>query len=74
MKVLEIGATARTSFKQPTKSGDVFYTFEYTEKWGVEGELEQNLPNIKQQLWQHVNNQVNQQIIETQNLYKGATN
>jgi len=70
MKVKEFGATARVSFKQPTKSGDVFYTFDYTETWGVEDENPNNLPNLKAQLWDVVNNEINQRIISVKNMYK----
>lgn len=66
--IKEIRANARISFKQPTKSGDVFYTFEYGETREIrEEEYEQE----KEALWLHVNDEVSKQIIETQKLYKG---
>lgn len=68
MDIQEIKATARVSFKQTTKSGDVFYTYEYTESHSVnpnESEEEQ-----RKNLWNIVNNEVNNQIIETKSLYQ----
>jgi len=68
MHVNEIGAVSRVSFKQVTKSGDVFYTFEYNEKWGIDPT--DNIEELKAQLWKTVNDQVTNQVIETKNLYK----
>ena len=34
--IKEITASARISFKQPTKTGDVFYTFEYGETHSID--------------------------------------
>lgn len=68
MQVNEIGAVSRVSFKQITKSGDVFYTFEYNEKWSVDPN--ENKEELQKKLWETVNNQVTQQVIETKNLYK----
>ena len=70
MKIKDISSTARISFKQQTRSGDVFYTFEETQTWGVEDEPLENVPQIHKQLWETVNNEVNQQIMEVKQAYK----
>ena len=70
MQTKEIGATSRVSFKQVTKSGDVFYTFEFNETLSLNEFDQPNLETIKQQLWKSVNDQVTNQVIETKNLYK----
>ena len=70
MKIKDISSTARISFKQQTRSGDVFYTFEETQTWGVEDEPIENIPQIHKQLWETVNNEVNQQIMEVKQAYK----
>ena len=68
MQTKEIGATSRVSFKQITKSGDVFYTFEFNETRTIDPT--DDLETQKKALWETVNNQVTQQVIETKNLYK----
>ena len=68
MQVKEIGATSRVSFKQATKSGDVFYTFEYTETRTIDPT--DNLQEQNKNLWDTVKDQVIGQVIETKNLYK----
>lgn len=69
--IKEIRANARISFKQITKSGDVFYTFEYGESREINMESSENYESEKQKLWEQVNNEVSKQIIETQKLYGG---
>ena len=64
--IKEISANARVSFKQPTKSGDVFYTFEYGETRTVDTDVETE----KQVLWEAVNNEVNKQIQEVLDRYR----
>lgn len=64
--IKEITANARISFKQVTKSGDVFYTFEYGETRTVEEDIEKE----KKELWDNVNSEVNNQVVEIKNLYK----
>lgn len=64
--IKEISANARVSFKQITKSGDVFYTFEYGQVRTVD---ENNLAEENQKLWDAVNSEVNNQIIEVKKLY-----
>jgi hypothetical protein len=64
--IKEISANARVSFKQITKSGDVFYTFEYGQVRTVD---ESNLVEENQKLWDAVNTEVNNQIIEVKKLY-----
>ena len=66
--IKEINATARVSFKQQTLSGDVFYTFEYGETRTV---AENELETERQKLWNDINEEVNKQVIEVKNLYKG---
>lgn len=68
MQIKEIGATSRVSFKQQTKSGDVFYTFEFTQLRSIDPT--DNLDEQNKDIWKCVNDQVTQQIIETKNLYK----
>ena len=65
--IKEINATARVSFKQATRSGDVFYTFEYGETRTVDNT---DIEEQKQKLWHDVNKEVDNQIIEVKNLYK----
>ena len=65
--IKEISANARISFKQITKTGDVFYTFEYGQ---VRTVMDQN--NIDQEnskLWNDVNAEINNQIMEVKQLY-----
>lgn len=64
--IKEINASARVSFKQPTQSGDVFYTFEYGETRTVG---EENIDEARMALWNDLNNEVNKQIIEVKKLY-----
>lgn len=68
MQTKEIGATSRVSFKQITKSGDVFYTFEFNETRSIDPT--DDLETQKAELWKTVNDQVTQQVIETKNLYR----
>lgn len=63
----EIKASARVSFKQPTMSGDVFYTFEYSEARGVS--TEEDISTQKTSLWTAVNEEINKQVIEVKQLY-----
>ena len=65
--IKEINAIARVSFKQATRSGDVFYTFEYGETRTVDNT---DIEEQKQKLWHDVNKEVDNQIIEVKNLYK----
>ena len=69
MKVKEFGAVSRVSFKQQTKSGDVFYTLEFNETWTVD-ETDTNIEELKTKLWDTVHEQVNQQVIGIKNMYK----
>lgn len=69
MKVKEFGAVSRVSFKQQTKSGDVFYTLEFNETWTLD-ETDTNLDELKAKLWDTVHEQVNQQVIGIKNMYK----
>lgn len=64
--IKERHATSRISFKQPTKSGDVFYTFEFGE---VHTNEDGKIPEAKE-LWDIVNAEVNKQILEVKELYK----
>jgi len=68
--IKEIRANARISFKQITKSGDVFYTFEYGETRENNFETQEQYEQEKAKLWEQVNNEVGQQIIETQKMYQ----
>ena len=70
MNTKEFGAVSRVSFKQPTKSGDVFYTFEFSETWSVDPNDQTQLPQLKQALWETVNNQVIEQVKGTKELYR----
>lgn len=63
--IKEISANARVSFKQPTKAGDVVYTFEYGETRTVES----NVDEERNLLWNDVNNEVNKQIQEVLDRY-----
>ena len=65
--IKEISATARVSFKQITRSGDVFYTFEYGQTRTVEDI--NNLDEENKNLWNDVNEEVNKQIMEVKQLY-----
>lgn len=65
--VNEIKASARVSFKQQTLSGDVFYTFEYTEARGICPE--EDFKQQKTSLWNAVNEEINNQVIEVKKLY-----
>lgn len=69
MEVKEFGAVSRVSFKQQTKSGDVFYTLEFNETWTLD-ETDTNLDELKAKLWDTVHEQVNQQVIGIKNMYK----
>ena len=69
MQVKEFGAVSRVSFKQQTKSGDVFYTLEFNETWTMD-ETDTNLEELKAKLWDTVHEQVNQQVIGIKNMYK----
>lgn len=64
--IKEVSGTARISFKQQTKTGDVFYTFEYGETHSVD----ESIDEARRKLWDNVNGQINEQIIEVKNLYK----
>ena len=65
--IKEISANARVSFKQMTKSGDVFYTFEYGQVRTVEDQ--NNIQNENKKLWDDVNAELNSQIMEIKQLY-----
>jgi hypothetical protein len=69
--IKEITANARISFKQPTKQGDVFYTFEYGETRSGKYDTQELYEAEKAKLWEQVNNEVGKQVIETQKLYQG---
>jgi hypothetical protein len=64
--IKEITANARISFKQVTRSGDVFYTFEYGETRTVESDIEQE----RKELWDTVNDEINKQVVEVKTLYQ----
>ncbi len=66
----EIRANARISFKQMTKSGDVFYTFEYGETRKSNFETKEDYEKEKELLWKQVNDELTKQILETKALYK----
>lgn len=70
--ITEIRANAKISFKQLTKQGDVFYTFEYGETRQGDYSTQEQYEAEKQKLWEQVNNEVGKQVIETQKLYTGA--
>lgn len=70
----EIRASAKVSFKQPTKSGDVFYTFEYGETRKDNFESQEAYEEAKNILWNQVNDEVTKQILQTKALYKGDRN
>ena len=65
--IKEISANARISFKQITKTGDVFYTFEYGQVRTVEDE--NNIHEENSKLWNDVNAEINNQIMEVKQLY-----
>ena len=67
----EIRATARVSFKQTTKAGDVFYTFEYGETRSNNFETKEQYETEKDVLWKQVNDEITKQIMETKALYGG---
>ena len=69
--IKEIRANSRVSFKQQTRSGDVFYTFDYGETWQDNFENPQQYEQTKQKLWDVVNEEINKQIIEIKKLYNG---
>ena len=68
--IKSIEAHARISFKQPTRSGDVFYTYEYSETRDL-SEVS-NIEEEKQKLWDDVNHEVERQIIQTKEMYKNS--
>lgn len=68
--IKEIRANARTSFKQQTLQGDVFYTFEYGETRQDDYDSVEKYEQDKALLWQQVNNEVNKQINETLQKYR----
>lgn len=68
--IKQITANARISFKQVTKSGDVFYTFEYGEVREGDYSTQEQYEAEKTKLWQQVNNEVGKQVTETLNQYK----
>ena len=68
--IKQIQANARISFKQVTKQGDVFYTFEYGEVRESNYERQEQYEQEKNKLWEQVNNEVGKQVIETQKLYR----
>jgi hypothetical protein len=68
--IKEIRANARTSFKQQTVIGDVFYTFEYGETRQDDYDSVEKYEQDKALLWQQVNNEVNKQIQETLKKYQ----
>lgn len=65
--IKEISANARISFKQITKTGDVFYTFEYGQVRTVQDQNNVDQENFK--LWNDVNAEINNQIMEVKQLY-----
>ena len=70
----EIRANARVSFKQVTRAGDVFYTFEYGETRKTNFESKEQYENEKTMLWKQVNDEVTKQIMETKALYNQGNN
>lgn len=72
--ITEIRATARISFKQPTKQGDVFYTFEYGETESGDFLQPEQYEQSRQALWNRVNNEVGNQVTATINQYRENTN
>ena len=68
--IKEIRANARTSFKQTTLQGDVFYTFEYGETRQDDYASVEKYEQDKALLWQQVNNEVNKQIAQTLEKYQ----
>ena len=67
--IKEIRANARTSFKIPTKQGDVFYTFEYGETRADDYDTQEKYEQDKVLLWQQVNHEVGKQIAATYKQY-----
>lgn len=67
--IKEIRANARVSFKQITKTGDVFYTFEYGETREDNYETKEKYEQDKALLWKQVNDEVEKQIIEVKQMY-----
>lgn len=65
--IKEISANARISFKQITKTGDVFYTFEYGQVRTVTDQ--NNIDQENSKLWNDVNAEINSQIMEVKQLY-----
>lgn len=65
--IKEISANARISFKQITKTGDVFYTFEYGQVRTVTDQ--NNIDQENSKLWNDVNAEINNQIMEVKQLY-----
>lgn len=68
--IKEIRANAKISFKQLTRNGDVYYTFEYGETRETNYETQEQYEQDKALLWQQVNNEVEKQIKEVKALYK----
>ena len=68
--IKEIRANAKISFKQLTRNGDVYYTFEYGETRETNYETQEQYEQDKTLLWQQVNNEVEKQIKEVKALYK----
>lgn len=68
--IRSIEAHARVSFKQPTRSGDVFYTYEYSETRDI-SEIS-NIEEEKEKLWNDVNKEVDKQIMQTKEMYKNS--
>lgn len=64
MKTTTIRATSRIS----TKIKDIFYTFEYCEERQIEeGD---NLEEVRANLWETCNAEVDNQVVETLAIYK----
>ena len=68
--IKEIRANAKISFKQLTRNGDVYYTFEYGETRETNYETQEQYEQDKTLLWQQVNSEVEKQIKEVKALYK----
>ena len=68
--IKSIEAHARVSFKQPTRNGDVFYTYEYSEVRDIP-EIS-NIEVERESLWHDVNKEVDKQIMQTKELYKNS--
>ena len=67
MAVKTIKATSRAS----VKIRDSFYTFEYSEEHTLDGISGQDYADYKKKLWDTVNTEVDNQIIETVEMLKG---